>query len=197
MPHAGLVSCALYAVPQLPEQLQTLGFEPGAVGYGSLKAKHGNGLAAPTVRTVQKMLHRGELAKWSICDSIIRLLNVARSAQQLPLLDQSLIEVHEYYLEDLPQALVAIRHRHGVRADAARAAIAERCDARVGLIVCLVKKLRTTQDQCERVQQAVLDLYGVKVRISNRPFSVATNPKQRQVKGRTRRAARPVPPLFR
>lgn len=139
MAHPALISFALYAVPTLPQELQQLGYAPGAPGYARLHNDHGKGVGAPTLRTIQKMILQRELVKWSVCDGVVRLLNTGRHVQGLPLLNGPLIEEHEYYIADLEPMLTRIRRRQGIDIHHARAAIASHCNKPVGLIRALEK----------------------------------------------------------
>ena len=172
MPNPSLVSQALYTVPALAEHLQALGFVPGPVGYNRLRDTYArnNGLLneTPNVRTVQK-LFRGELIKYSTCDGIIRLLNIARHQQQLDLIDQKEIEEHEYYIAGFASTLSRIaRSRQCKRADLI-AAISQASGRDSKLIKALMKQYRTTEGRCAAVASAVLDLYGVTLEVSNAP----------------------------
>ena len=196
-PHPALMSLALYSVPSLQDELAALGFNPGAQGYASLRAKHGEGQSPPTVRTVQKMLHTGELAKWSVCDGIIQLLNVARQAQTLPLLGADAIAGYEYYIEDLLGVFTRIRTQFRVTNDRIRADIAAECGCRVRLLKLMGNYSRTTLTQCEAIKAAMKKLYDVDIRIDNRPQAVQANPKTPPARGRRRKNVKPVPSLFR
>lgn len=182
MPQAALISSALYAVPTLATELLNLGYLPGAPGYAELLKEHGADLnrPKPTVRTVQKMLLQGDLVKYSMCDGIIRLLNVARSKQQLDLLSLDSIEEHEFHIENLEQALAQIRRTKSIGASEIRANIARDCKAPVALIRAMGKGYRTTRDRCELVRESLGRLYGQAVSISNRPFIVRPSRNRRE-----------------
>lgn len=192
-PHPALISYALFAVPTLPSQLEELGYVPGAQGYGQLRDAHGLGTLSPTVRTVQKMLHQGDLVKYTVADGIVQLLNNARAAQNLELLDRSLIEGHVYYLDGFQGALERLRHKGVSRGEALRA-LSEHAGCMKELVSVMTRCTnRVPRKPCEAVRDAFRELYGVELTLSDRPTVVAAKAKRKPVVGRKAKTIKAAP----
>ncbi|MEP9358893.1 hypothetical protein [Sphingomonas sp. KR3-1] len=170
MPNALLISQALYSVPTLASELETLGY-PGAPGYQRLKDKYSKPLAeekaeVPSVSSIHSIF-RGELIKYVLCDGVIRLLNVARTDKELPVLALSAIEAHEFWMPDLEGALRQAAAREGKKQNVVVKEIALKTGRHTGLITHLRRKHRTTEDRCADIRDAIQDLYGLSCRITD------------------------------
>lgn len=178
MPNPVLVSAALYAVPTLPDELQVIGYVPGAPGYAQLKQQFGGtvNVATPHVRTVQKMF-KGELIKYAMCDGIVRLLNAARAQQSMGLLNGAIIEAHEYYIDDLDGVLKKVAKNTGKARNQIAKEIAQQTGKHSELINALVKKFRTKEDNCNVIKDAILKLYSESCVVTNK-FQIVTAAKK-------------------
>ncbi len=173
MHHPALLSAALFSVPELPKLLNELGYLPGPNGYDDLKHKFQSriGSKAPHKRTVEKMLLRNELVKFTSCLGIVQLINLEREQKQLNLLvvDQYIIG-HDYFILNIDKIILKIRREKKKKQKYIIADVTRKSELHSPLVKALLKLgKRDTEENCQKILTAIKDLYGADGQISNEP----------------------------